>query len=119
MPFYELVYIVRQDLSVAEVNSLTDSFASVLSKNGGRVASKEYWGLRPLAYIIKKNVRGHYVLLNLDSPYQAVKELERIMGFNENILRKCVFKIDALPSEPSELAINATPQKENSDKKQQ
>jgi small subunit ribosomal protein S6 len=119
MPFYELVYIARQDLSVTEVNSLTDNFISVLKKNGGKVASKEYWGLRPLAYVIKKNARGHYVLLNLDTPYPAVKELERIMGFNENILRKCVFKIDALPTEPSEFAINTTSQKENVDRKQQ
>jgi small subunit ribosomal protein S6 len=105
MPFYELVYIARQDLLISEVNTLTDNFESILKKNGGKVFSREYWGLRNLAYIIKKNARGHYILLNIDSPYPAVQELERIMGFNENILRKCIFKIDTLPSEPSELAI--------------
>jgi small subunit ribosomal protein S6 len=105
MPFYELVYIARQDLSVSEVTTLTEDFESILKKNGGKIASREYWGLRNLAYVIKKNTRGHYVLLNIDSPYPAVKELERIMGFNENILRKGIFKLDILPSVPSELAV--------------
>jgi small subunit ribosomal protein S6 len=122
MPFYELVYVARQDLAVIEVNSLTDKFESILKENGGKVASKEYWGLRTLAYPIKKNTRGHYVLLNIDSPYPAVKELERIMGFNENILRKGIFKLDVLPSEPSELAIGANSKEKEyreKDKKQQ
>jgi small subunit ribosomal protein S6 len=105
MPFYELVYTARQDLSASEVNVLTESFETILKKNGGRIASREYWGLRTLAYPIKKNLRGHYVLLNIDSQYPAVKELERIMGFNENILRKGIFKLEALPSEPNELAV--------------
>jgi small subunit ribosomal protein S6 len=103
MPFYELVYIARQDLALNEVNALTAKFESILKENGGKVASKEYWGLRNLAYVIKKNTRGHYTLLNIDSPYPAVKELERIMGFNENILRKGIFKIDSLPTKHSEL----------------
>ncbi|MDR2760864.1 MAG: 30S ribosomal protein S6 [Rickettsiales bacterium] len=107
MPFYELVYVARQDLTAIEVNSLTDKFESILKENGGKIVSKEYWGLRNLAYPIKKNTRGHYALLNIDSSYPAVKELERIMGFNENVLRKGIFKLDALSKEPSELAIGA------------
>lgn len=106
MPFYELVYITRQDLSPVEVDNLTDTFKKVLESNGGKIASKEYWGLRTLAYKINKNSRGHYVLLNIDSPYSAVKELERIMGFNENIIRKGIFKINSLPSKGSELMVS-------------
>ena len=115
MPFYELVYIARQDLSAAEVDNLTDSFKKILEENGGKLASKEYWGLRTLAYKINKNSRGHYVLLNIDSPYSAVKELERIMGFNENVIRKGIFKIDSLPTQNSELmvSINAKDYKKN------
>jgi len=105
MPFYELVYIARQDLSPAEVDSLTDKFKSVLEENGGKLVSREYWGLRNLAYTIKKNNKGHYVLMNIDSPYPAVKELERIMGFNESIIRKGIFKLDQLPEKPSELMV--------------
>ena len=107
MPFYELVYIARQDLSVAEVDNLTDSFKKILEENGGKLASKEYWGLRTLAYKI--------VLMNIDSPYPAVKELERIMGFNENVIRKGIFKIDSLPTQSSELmvSVNAKDYKKN------
>jgi small subunit ribosomal protein S6 len=106
MPFYELVYIARQDLSLAEVDGLTDSFKKILEDNGGKLASKEYWGLRTLAYKIKKNSRGHYVLMNIDSPYLAVKELERVMGFNENIIRKGIFRIDNIPEKSSDLMVS-------------
>lgn len=115
MPFYELIYITRQDLSPTEVDSLTDSFKKVLEENGGKVVSKEYWGLRTLAYKINKNTKGHYVLLNIDSQYPAVKELERVMGFNENIIRKAIFKLDTLPTKESELmvSVNAKDYKKN------
>lgn len=108
MPFYELIYITRQDLSPTEVDDLTDKFTKILEENGGKVASKEYWGLRTLAYKINKNSKGHYVLLNIDSPYPAVKELERVMGFNENIIRKGIFKLDRLPTENSDLMVSTT-----------
>jgi small subunit ribosomal protein S6 len=106
MPFYELVYITRQDLSSAEVDDLTDSFKKILEDNGGKLVSKEYWGLRTLAYKINKNSRGHYVLMNIDSPYSALKELERVMGFNENVIRKGVFKIDNIPEKNSDLMVS-------------
>ncbi len=106
MPFYELVYIARQDLTPVEVDNLSNNFKKILEDNGGKLVSKEYWGLRTLAYKINKNTRGHYVLMNIDSPYSAVKELERIIGFNENILRKGIFRIDSIPSKPSELMVS-------------
>ena len=106
MPYYELVFIARQDLTTIEVDALTDKFKSILEENGGKLVSKEYWGLRPLAYMIKKNTKGHYVLMNIDSPYPAVKELERVMGFNENIIRKGIFALDKLPEKPSELMVS-------------
>lgn len=106
MPFYELVYIARQDLTPIEIDSLTDNFEKILKDNGGKLVSKEYWGLRILAYKIGKNTRGHYVLMYIDSEYPAVKELERIIGFNENIIRKGIFRVDSIPSEPSELMVS-------------
>ncbi len=106
MPFYELVYIARQDLSPAEVDNLTDKFKLLLEENGGKLVSKEYWGLRTLAYKIKKNSKGHYVLMHIDSPYPAVAELERVMGYNESIIRKAIFKIDSIPTENSDLMVS-------------
>lgn len=106
MPFYELVFITRQDLAPTEVDALTDKFKQILSENGGKLASKEYWGLRTLAYKINKNSKGHYVLMYIDAPYEAVAELERIMGYNENIIRKAIFRIDAIPTEHSDLMVS-------------
>ena len=106
MPFYELVYVTRQDLAPNEVDNLTDKFKKILEDNGGKLASKEYWGLRTLAYKINKNTRGHYVLMNVDAPYPAVAELERIMGFDENITRKGIFKVEEISKEPSKLFVS-------------
>lgn len=106
MPFYELVYITRPDLAPNEVDELGEKFRKILEQNGGKLASREYWGLRNLAYRINKNNKGHYVLFNIEGPFEAVKELERNMKFDENVVRKVVFKLDKLPSEPSELAIS-------------
>ncbi|MDR0423663.1 MAG: 30S ribosomal protein S6 [Rickettsiales bacterium] len=94
MPLYELVYIARQDLPVNEVDNLTEKFDKILKQRKGKIASREYWGLRKLAYKINKNTRGHYVLLNIDAPYSAVAEVERVIGFEENIIRKGIFKVD-------------------------
>ena len=67
MPLYESVFIVRQDVTATQVDSLADGFAKVIEENGGSIDRREYWGLRNLAYRIKKNRKGHYVLFNLKS----------------------------------------------------
>lgn len=101
MPFYEHVFLARQDLTTAQVEALTEGFTKVLAEQKGRVASSEYWGLRTLAYRIAKNRKAHYVLLNLDAPAAAVAELERQVGLNEDIVRYMTVRVDALSTEPS------------------
>lgn len=106
MPFYELVFVTRQDLSANEVDNLTEKFKKVLEQGDGKLVSKEYWGLRTLAYKINKNTKGHYVLMNIDAPYPAVAEVERIMGFDENIIRKGIFKVEEISKDPSRLFVS-------------
>ena len=101
MPFYENIFIARQDISSAQVDALTDQFTKLLTENGGNIAKKEYWGLRNLAYRIKKNRKGHYVLLNVEAPPAAMQEMERVMGLNEDVLRFLTVRIDALEEGPS------------------
>lgn len=101
MALYECVYIARQDISTSQVEGLTEQFTTLISENGGAVKKTEYWGLRNLAYKVKKNRKGHYVLLNLDAPHAAVSELERVMGLNEDVLRTLVLRVDALEDGPS------------------
>ena len=95
MPLYETVFIARQDLTADDVDALTSKLSKIITDGKGKVISKEYWGLRNLSYDIKKNARGHYVLLNIDAEYSAVAELNRVMGFNENIIRSMTFAAES------------------------
>lgn len=101
MPYYENVFIARQEVSAAQVDALADAFAEVISGAGGTIQRREYWGLKTLAYRIKKNRKGHYVLFNLEAPSEAVQEMERQMRLNEDVLRHMTLRTDELPEGPS------------------
>jgi small subunit ribosomal protein S6 len=101
MPFYENVFIARQDVTTAQVEALTDLFAGIITAQGGNVTKREYWGLKSLSYRIKKNRKGHYVLLNIDAPAAAVIEMERNMRIHEDLLRHLTVKVDELEEGPS------------------
>ena len=100
MPLYENVFIARQDISGAQVDALADSFAQLIADNGGEVKKREYWGLRNLAYRMRKNRKGHYVLMNLSAPPAAIAELERTMRINEDVLRYLTIRVEALDEGP-------------------
>lgn len=101
MTFYENVFIARQDIASTQVDALADQFTQIITDNGGQVLKREYWGLRNISYRIRKNRKAHYVLLNIDAPPAAVKEMERTMGINEDILRYLTIRVDALEEGPS------------------
>ena len=101
MPFYENVFIARQDLTPAKVTELAQKYAAVIEKDGGKVTKTEDWGLRTLAYKIQKNRKGYYMLMNIDAPAAAVVEMERLMRLDENLLRYLTVKVDALEEGPS------------------
>src|ERR1700749_4005247 len=101
MALYENVFIARQDVPATQVETLTNQFSELVTAQGGTVSKKEYWGLRSLTYRIKKNRKGHYTLLNIDAPSAAVKELERTMSINEDIIRFLTVRVDALEEGPS------------------
>lgn len=101
MPFYETVFMARQDLTEAQVNDLTKSFEKIIKDQGGKVLKTESWGLRALAYPIKKGRKAHYVLLETDAPGAAVIELERNLRLNEDILRSLTVRIEEPSKGPS------------------
>lgn len=101
MPYYETVFIARQDISTTQVDSLADNFTRTIEDQGGQIAKREVWGLRPLAYRMKKQRKGHYVLFNIDAPAPAVHEMERQMRINEDILRHMTIRVDELEEGPS------------------
>ena len=101
MALYENVFIARQDVPATQVETLTTQFSELVTAQGGTVSKKEYWGLRSLTFRIKKNRKGHYTLLNIDAPPAAIKELERTMSINEDIIRFLTVRVDALEEGPS------------------
>jgi small subunit ribosomal protein S6 len=101
MSFYEHVVIARQDISPQQAEALNDHLKTVIEELGGHVAKIEYWGLRNLTYRIKKNRKGHYSLLALDAPSPAVKEMERQLSINEDVLRYITIRVDELDLELS------------------
>src|SRR5215813_2482234 len=101
MPLYENVFIARQDISGTQVDALADTFTQLVTDHGGEVRKREYWGLRNLAYRMKKNRKGHYMLFNIDGPPAAVAELERTMRINEDVIRYLTIRVDVLEEGPS------------------
>jgi small subunit ribosomal protein S6 len=101
MPLYENVFIARQDISGAQVDALADGFTQLVAEQGGEIKKREYWGLRNLAYRMKKNRKGHYVLFSIEAPAAAIAELERTMRINEDVLRYLTLRVDKHEEGPS------------------
>lgn len=101
MALYEHVYLARQDINAQQVEALSGRFKEVIESNGGKIAKAEYWGVKSLAYRIKKNRKAHFSLFNIDAPPTAIAEMERQMGLNEDVLRFMTIRVGALEEGPS------------------
>ncbi len=101
MPLYETVLIARNDVTQQQVEAVADAIAIQIEAEGGSVKKREYWGLRGLAYRIKKNRKGHYMLLGLDAPSTSINEMERQLGLNEDVLRFMTVRIEEIDEVPS------------------
>ena len=94
MALYEHIFIARQDISAQQVEGLVDMAQAVLEENGGKITKNEYWGLKSLAYRVKKNRKGHYTLLNIEADHAAVAELERRISLNDDIIRHMTLRVE-------------------------
>ena len=115
MPLYECVFMARNDVTQAQVEAIADSIALLVDTDNGiepqtpepgvevvtSVRKREYWGLRSLAYRIKKNRKGHYMLLALDAKPASITEMERQLGLNEDVLRFMTIRVDEIEEAPS------------------
>ena len=101
MALYEHVFLARQDLAQAQVDTLAEIATKIVEDNAGKVVKTETWGLRSLAYKIAKNRKAHYVMLEIDAPAGVVAELERQTQINEDIIRYMTVKVDALEAGPT------------------
>lgn len=101
MANYESVLIARQDLGASQVSNIVSDLSDIIKKEGGEVVRVDNWGLKKLAYRIKKNRKGHYVVMNIAAPANAIAEFERIMRFNEDIIRYMTVKVDEFSEDSS------------------
>jgi small subunit ribosomal protein S6 len=101
MPFYEHVFLARQDISQTQVDALTKEYSQVIEEGGGKVGKTEYWGVKTLAFKIKKNRKAHYSLMNIDAPPAAIAEMERRMGLSSDVIRFLTVRVSAHETEPS------------------
>ena len=108
MRLYECVFIIRQDLSTTQVDTITNELCAIITDHKGSVQKQEYWGLKTMAYKIKKNRKGHYVMLNFEADAATVAEFDRRIGLNEDVLRSLIIAIEAVDPEPSIMMQNKT-----------
>ena len=101
MPLYEHVFLARQDLSQAQVDALAAAATEIVETNNGKVTKTETWGLKNLAYKIKRNRKAHFVMLNIDAPAGVVAELERQTAINEDVIRWLTVRVDEHETGPS------------------
>ncbi|MDE2200038.1 MAG: 30S ribosomal protein S6 [Rhodospirillales bacterium] len=136
MPLYECVLIARNDVTQQQVESIADAIAAQIDADNGfepapppapvaegetapailspSVKKREYWGLRSLAYRIKKNRKGHYMLLGLDAKPASISEMERQLGLNEDVLRFMTIRVDAIDEAPSAILSRKSDDRERS-----
>ncbi len=112
MPLYETVLIARNDVTQQQVEQIAEDIGTELEADGGAVRKREYWGLRGLAYRIKKNRKGHYMLLGLDAKSAFVTEMERKLGLNEDVLRFMTIRIEAIDEAPSAILSRKSDERE-------
>lgn len=110
MPLYECVFIARNDVTQQQVEAIADQIAALVDADNGiipgtegvtSVQKREYWGLRSLAYRIKKNRKGHYMLMGLDAKPHSIVEMERQLRLHEDVLRFMTLRVDAIDEAPS------------------
>ncbi len=112
MPLYESVLIARNDVTQQQVEAIADEITTDLEAEGGAVKKREYWGLRSLAYRVKKNRKGHYMLLGLDAKPAFITEMERKLGLNEDVLRYMTIRVEAFEEGPSAILSRKSDERE-------
>ncbi len=93
MRLYESMFILKDGLSDDDRNSIIEKIRKIISDNNGEIISLQEWGKRKLAYEIKRELTGDYYLLRYNSPTDIIKEIDRVLKLEENVLRYFVTRI--------------------------
>ncbi|MFP4639247.1 MAG: 30S ribosomal protein S6 [Guyparkeria sp.] len=100
MRHYEIVFMVHPDQS-DQVPAMIERYRGIIEAAQGTVHRLEDWGRRQLAYPIKKLVKAHYVLMNVETDQAALAELEEAFKFNDAVLRHMTVRCDEAYTDPS------------------
>ncbi|MEZ4767023.1 MAG: 30S ribosomal protein S6 [Caldilineales bacterium] len=91
---YELMYIVHPEADKDAVTAVNEQVASWISGQGGEISKTNVWGQRKLAYAIKKQTEGTYVVVDLTLPGESLAEVERNVKLHEQVLRYMFIRKD-------------------------
>ncbi len=92
MKKYEVMFILRSNLEQDVIKAEVANVSNIFTNNNSQVLEVKEWGLRELAYEIEKMRKGYYVWMKVEATPKAVEEFNRIVGYNENIIRYIVVK---------------------------
>jgi small subunit ribosomal protein S6 len=101
MALYEHIFLARQDVTPQQVEALTEQIKSKIASLSGAITKVEPWGVKSLAFRIKKNRKAHFTLLNIAAPSEAVVEIERLLSINEDVIRYLTIRVDEHEAGPS------------------
>ena len=104
MPHYETVLILRQDLSNSQAESIASKTQQDLKAAKATIDRAESWGLRTLAYPIRKNRKGHYFIINHSNTSETTQEMQRVLTLNEDLLRLLTVKTAQPQTQPTPIA---------------
>ena len=98
MKKYEVMYIINSSVEDEKRNSVVETVANIITENGGKVNKTDEWGMRDFAYRIDDMTKGYYVVVAFEADNACVKELDRLMGINQSIVRFMITR-DQAPAE--------------------
>ena len=94
MSAYELMYIVKPDLDDQAVQQEIEKVGQLIETNGGQIKKVTPWGKRRLAYTVKDNREGHYVVAEFDLEQAKVQEVERVLKISDSVFRHLLVRQD-------------------------
>ena len=118
MRHYEIVFLVHPDQS-EQVPAMVEKYQGMVTEAGGQVHRSEDWGRRQLAHPIHKIHKAHYALLNVECPYDVIKEIKTAFKFNDAVLRHMVLQRDEAVTEASPMALAVAEEKQREQEAQQ
>ena len=89
---YEMLYLIDSSLADEARDTLIAKFEGLVANLGGKVVSTDKWGVKKLAYPINYKSDAFYVLMTFEADGSAIKELDRVCGITDGVLRRMITK---------------------------